>query len=181
MNWRFLTIAAVCACLLAAGATVASAQGQRPGGPPPGSPPPGFPPPGGPPPGGWGAGGPGGPPNGNFAQHSASIKSSRAGRWWDDKMTVQTIGLRREQQRSMDAIFNANKPAILASYKSLLSEKSKLEEISRDSHVDQVKLFAAIDAVSQARAALQKATSQMLLQVRQQMDPGQVRKLEALP
>jgi hypothetical protein len=44
-----------------------------------------------------------------------------------------------------------------------------------------VKLFAAIDAVSQARAALQKATSQMLLQIRQQMDPGQIQKLKVLP
>lgn len=191
MNWRFLPIATVCACFLAAGATSASAQGMRPGGPPPGSPLPGIPPAGGPPPGWSGASGLGGLPNGSFTQHSASANSSRAlngglrlgpaGRWWDDKTTMQTIGLRREQQRSMDAIFNANKPAILASYKTLLSEKSKLEEISRDSHVDQVKLFAAIDAVSQARAALQKATSQMLLQIRQQMDPGQIQKLKVLP
>jgi hypothetical protein len=31
--------------------------------------------------------------------------------------------------------------------------------------------------VNQARASLQKATSAMLLQIRQEMDPGQVEKL----
>jgi hypothetical protein len=80
----------------------------------------------------------------------------------------------------MDAIFNANKPAILASYKVFLSEQSKLETINKNPQVDKVQLFAAIDAVSQARASLQKATSQMLLEIRQQMDPDQVEKLEKL-
>jgi hypothetical protein len=80
----------------------------------------------------------------------------------------------------MDATFNANKPAILASYKAFLSEQSKLEKIGKDPQVDQARLFAAIDAVNQARASLQKATSQMLLQIRQQMDPDQIAKLEKL-
>jgi Spy/CpxP family protein refolding chaperone len=102
------------------------------------------------------------------------------GRWWDDKSVVQTIGLRKEQQQRMDTIFNANKPAILSSYKSFLSEQAKLDALNKDPQVDKGRLFAAIDAVSQARASLQKATSQMLLQIRQEMDPGQVTKLEKL-
>jgi len=80
----------------------------------------------------------------------------------------------------MDAIFNANKPAILASYKTLLSEQSKLDALNKDPNVDKARLFAAIDAVSQARASLQKATSQMLLQIRGEMDPDQISKLEKL-
>jgi hypothetical protein len=93
---------------------------------------------------------------------------------------VQSIGLRKDQQTQMDAIFNANKPAILASYKTFLSEKAKLDALNKDPNVDQTHLFAAIDAVSQARAGLQKATSQMLLQIRQKMDAGQIVKLEKL-
>ena len=39
-------------------------------------------------------------------------------------------------------------------------------------------MFAAIDEVNQARSSLQKATSAMLLQIRQEMEPEQVTKLE---
>ena len=80
----------------------------------------------------------------------------------------------------MDSIFNANKPAILASYKTFLSEQAKLDALNKDPKVDKANLFTAIDAVSQARASLQKATSQMLLQIRNEMEPGQITKLEKL-
>jgi hypothetical protein len=81
----------------------------------------------------------------------------------------------------MDAIFNANKPAILDSYKTFQSEKSKLDKISKESQVDQARLFVAIDAVNRARAALQKATTQMLLQIRQEMSAEQITRLNKLP
>lgn len=184
MKSRFLRIACVCACLIAVMGLSASAQGRPPGSGP-----------GGPPPGGYSPGGPGGPgapggPNGTHPAASGSAGTSHAtssglhfgpvGRWWDDKSVAQTIGLRKDQQTKMDAIFNANKPAILASYKAFLSEQSKLEALNKDPQVDKARLFAVIDAVSQARASLQKATSQMLLEIRQQMNSDQIVKLEKL-
>lgn len=110
----------------------------------------------------------------------SSLGFGPVGRWWDDKSVVRTIGLRKEQQQKMDAIFNADKPAILTSYKTYLSEQSKLDALNKDPKADKANVFAAIDAVSQARASLQKATSQMLLEIRQEMDPGQITKLEQL-
>jgi len=111
---------------------------------------------------------------------TGGLQLGPVGRWWDDRSVVQSVGLSRMQQKAMDGIFNANKPAILASYKTLLSEKANLDKIGKDPNVDQAKLFSAIDAVNQARASLQKATSQMLLQIRQQMSSDQVGKLEKL-
>jgi Spy/CpxP family protein refolding chaperone len=93
---------------------------------------------------------------------------------------VQAIGIGKAQQKQMDAAFSANKPAILNSYKTFLSEQAKLNALSKDPNADKEKLFAAIDAVNQARAALQKATTQMQLQIRQQMNPDQIHKLEKL-
>ena len=93
---------------------------------------------------------------------------------------MRTIGLSTDQQKKMDVVFNANKPAILATYKTFLAEQAKLDAISKQSQVDQSKMFAAIDAVSQARVALQKANTQMLLQIREQMNADQIAKLEAL-
>jgi Spy/CpxP family protein refolding chaperone len=187
MKSRFLRILCIYTCLVTVTGLGAFAQSKGPGGAP-----------GGPPPGGYGPGGHGGPSNpsapNNSGEHPAQVSRSGGtstatsgvlqlgpvGRWWDDKSVTQTIGLRNEQKKQMDAIFNANKPTILASYKAFLSEQSKLEKISKDPTVDQARVFAAIDAVSQARASLQKATTQMLLQIRQKMDSGQLEKLEKL-
>jgi len=190
MKIRFLRIACISFCLVAVTAVGAFAQGR--GGPGGGGPPPGGGGPGGSggPGGQGGPGGPGGfgtqpptsmagPARTNIATHNA-LQLGPVGRWWDDKTVVQTVGIRRDQQKKMDAIFGANKQAILDSYKTFLSEQAKLDALSKNPKADQVKLFAAIDAVSQARAGLQKATTQMLLQVRQQMDPDQIAKLEKL-
>ena len=91
---------------------------------------------------------------------------------------TSVIGLRRDQQRKMDAIFDASKPAILNSYKTLLSEQAKLDELNKQPQADTTRLFATIDSVNQARASLQKATTEMLLQIRSQMEPDQILKLE---
>jgi hypothetical protein len=102
------------------------------------------------------------------------------GRWWDDKTVIKAVGLSSTQKSRMDVIFSANKPAILASYKTYLSEQSKLQDLNSDPRVDQSRLFAAIDSVNQARAQLQKATSAMLLQIRAEMSADQIDKLEKL-
>jgi hypothetical protein len=143
-----------------------------------------------------GLGGPGGPRHsrhsGHDSDHDSDHNKGRAptttqrnalqfgpvGRWWDDRSVVQAIGLRREQQKRMDAIFDRNKPAILDSYKVFLRAQTDLTAANKDPQAGKDRLFAAIDAVNQARASLQKATSAMLLQIKQEMDPEQVNKLE---
>jgi hypothetical protein len=140
-----------------------------------------------------GPGGPGGPGTPRELHHPRSahdkvtgpphntLQFGPVGRWWDDKTVVQTIGLRREQQRRMDTIFDANKPVILDSYKAFLKAQANLTAVNKDPQADKTKVFAAIDAVNDARSSLQKATSAMLLQIRQEMDPTQITKLENVP
>lgn len=114
------------------------------------------------------------------AQPHNALQFGPVGRWWDDRSVVQAIGLRREQQKRMDAIFDHSKPAILDSYKVFLKAQSDLTAANKDPQSTKDRVFSAIDAVNQARAALQKATSAMLLQIRHEMDPGQVDKLEKI-
>ncbi|MDR3792929.1 MAG: hypothetical protein P4L03_06070 [Terracidiphilus sp.] len=118
------------------------------------------------------------------AQQNPAVKSGvqfgPVGRWWDDRSVVRTVGITEDQKHRMDSIFNANKPAILASYQAYLKEQSKLTALSRNPQADQATTFAAIDAVNQARAALQKATAQTYMQIRQQMNPDQIQKLEKI-
>ena len=146
------------------------AQGRPPGPPPGGAPGSGPGAPGGAPPGSQ-------PSRGSASAPHSSLGFGPVGRWWDDKSVIHSIGLRAAQQQKMDAIFNANKPAILASYKAFLSEQKKLDELNKDPSADKARLFSAIDAVNKARASLQKATSQTLLEIRAEMDADQVVKL----
>lgn len=158
------------------------AQG-RPGGGPPGGPPPGMPGGGPPPPGApGGPPPPGGPHNMGGANGTArgGVQFGPVGRWWDDRSVGKAIGLRSEQRKKMDAIFAAHKPAIVSTYKAFLKQQAKLESLSRNPHADQAQTFAQIDAVNQARAALQKAAAEMFLEIRQQMGPEQIEKLEKL-
>lgn len=178
---RPLACLAVFVCLLAP----ALLRGQGPGGPPhpgPGSPSPIAPAP----PSPAGSGAAGAP---SRARETGQIHSGQrsgtpfgpAGRWWDDKSVIRAVGITRAQQRKMDSIFDENKSAIVASYKNFLKEQSHLESVNKDPHADQATTFAAIDAVNSARAALQKVTAQMLLEIRHQMSADQVDKLEKLP
>jgi Spy/CpxP family protein refolding chaperone len=186
MKAQLPTALLVGACLALGAGFSPSAHGQR-GGPPSGGAPTG------------GAGGPGGPlgsgssggqsgpplSSGATRAHGGaphnSVQFGPVGRWWDDKSVLRTVGLSKEQQQKMDSIFDENKPAILASYKTFLSRQSKLNSLNKDPKVDKTQLFAAIDAVNEARSALEKTTAQMLLEIRQQMSPEQIEKLGKLP
>ena len=112
-------------------------------------------------------------------QHNA-LQFGPVGRWWDDRSVVQQIGLNRIQQKRMDSIFDASKPAIVASYKVFLKAQSNLAAVNKDTSADKATVFAAIDAVNNARSDLQKTTSSMLMQIRDEMTAEQIAKLEKI-
>ncbi len=80
----------------------------------------------------------------------------------------------------MDSIFDASRPAIVNNYKTLMAEQAKLDALNKQPQANSTELFATIDAVNQARASLQKATAEMLLQIRSSMDPDQIQKLQKI-
>ena len=100
------------------------------------------------------------------------------GRWWDDKSFAKNLKLRPDQQARMDSIFEQNRGALLARYQGLQQAESQMEEVSRSPNPDESSLFSGIDRVAQARAELEKATTHYLLQIRKEMDPDQLQRLE---
>lgn len=123
------------------------------------------------------------PPNtpaatGTLSTMRGGLQLGPPGRWWDDKSFARSLNLRKDQQKRMDAIFNANKSAILESYKTLQGQESRLEAATREPKLDEARIFAAIDGVNQARSALEKANAHMLLQVRGEMDQDQVQMMD---
>jgi Spy/CpxP family protein refolding chaperone len=190
-----LVRAAVAGICLAVGMAVAApAQGRGGGGPPPGG--------GGP--GGGGMGGPTGGPQFPGGPNPGGPRPSdvppqqpgqrgqppegppRAGlqlgppgqRWWDDKGFVKSLKLRPEQQAKMDAIFEQDRPALLTRLQGVQQAETQMEQLSSSPAPDEAALYAQIDRVAQAHAELEKATTHMLLQLRREMDPDQIKRLE---
>jgi Spy/CpxP family protein refolding chaperone len=145
---------------------------------------PGPPPPGGSGgPGGPGGGGPGGigggmrnpngPPNMGGRARRGGPALGLPGRWWDDKHFIKQLNLRPEQQKNMDAIFDAHKTALTSSLQNLQQQRVQLNSLSQKDLQDENKVLASIDRVVAARADLARETTQLLIALRKELEPQQ--------
>ncbi len=151
---------------------------------------------------GPGGGGPGGGPGGGMGGPGGMIGGSRGmmgdrgpmiatppprsgpqlglpGRWWDDGKTIKRLSLRNDQQKKMDDIFDANRATLLSMFDNLQREESRLSSMSPKELQDEQKVFAQIDRVAAASAELEKERAHVQIQLRQQMDPEQLNKLDS--
>jgi|SRR6185312_15441059 Spy/CpxP family protein refolding chaperone len=100
------------------------------------------------------------------------------GRWWDDKHFAKQLKLSEDQQRHMDTIFEQNRPMLLKRYEALEQEEQRMEALTHAKTLDETALFAQIDRIEQARADLGKATLHFQVQLRNELDPNQIARLE---
>lgn len=200
--WRLARVALAGLCLAAFGVSIAFAQGHGGGGPPPGGGSGGGGMgPGGGMNGGMGGGGVSGPgfpgggnrPGGGVAPvPNSTSPASRSqevpghqplqlgppGRWWDDRSYIKSLKLRPDQQARMDAIFEQNRDTLYSRLQNLYQAESQMEELARAPQPAEAALDAQIDRVAQARADLEKANTHVLLLIRKEMDPDQLKRLE---
>ena len=101
------------------------------------------------------------------------------GRWWDDKHLAKNLKLRPEQQQHMDSIFESNRPALLKSLQDYQAEQARLDAMYRSRTLDENTLYGQIDKVQQTRAELGKVYTHFMLQIRGEMEPGQISLLDA--
>jgi Spy/CpxP family protein refolding chaperone len=113
------------------------------------------------------------------AQRVVGLQLGLPGRWWDEKKTMKTLSLRNDQQHKMDDIFNANKGTLSNLLSNLQHEGDRLTSMTPQDLQDETKVFAAIDRFEMARADLEKEKAHILLQIRQQLDPDQLTKLDS--
>jgi Spy/CpxP family protein refolding chaperone len=99
-------------------------------------------------------------------------------RWWDDRGFVKSLKLRPDQQARMDTIFEQNRSLLVSRIEGLQQAEAQMAQLSNSSSPDESALYAQIDRVAQARADLEKANTHLLLQLRSQMDPDQITRLE---
>jgi Spy/CpxP family protein refolding chaperone len=156
----------ICSLLLLAAQPFALAQDCHGGPPPPGEQDDMHGPP------------PPGPPDGLRSTMRGGLQLGPPGRWWDDKEFAQELGLSAAQARRMDEIFQANRGTLLSLYRSLEHQESILEQLTQGNHLREEQIFQQIDQVSGARAALEKASAHMLLEIRKQMTEEQTARLD---
>jgi hypothetical protein len=128
---------------------------------------------------GTSGGGRGTAPTREMPERRGNLQLGPPGRWWDDRKFAQNLGLRPEQQKRMDAVFNANKGTILGRFQALQTEEDRMQFLTQQKPLQEEAIFAQVDRVSQARAALEKANAHLVLLLRQEMDPAQIARLEA--
>ena len=121
---------------------------------------------------------PPGPPDGPRSTMRGGLQLGPPGRWWDDKEFAQELGLSAAQARRMDEIFQANRGTLLRLYRSLEQQESILEQLTTGNHLREERILQQIDRVSGARAALEKASAHMLLEIRKQMTEEQTARLD---
>jgi Spy/CpxP family protein refolding chaperone len=112
------------------------------------------------------------------AEGRPGVQLGPPGRWWDDHGFVRNLKLRPDQQTHMDAIFEQNRGALVTRFQGVLQAQAQLDSLAKSTSPDEAALFAQIDRVAQARAELEKATTHYLLQLRREMDPDQIQRLE---
>ena len=107
-----------------------------------------------------------------------SRNNSIAGRWWDNKGMAKTLGLNGDQQKRMDQVFSQNRDTLQQRYDAFVKQKAKLDNLKRSNNASENDLFTEIQRTAQARAELEQAYTHMQLQIRGELTPDQINKLE---
>jgi Spy/CpxP family protein refolding chaperone len=95
------------------------------------------------------------------------------GMWWRNPQYVSILGLTAEQQKKMDAVFQASRVNLIDLKATLDKEEAILEPLLEAEQLDEAKALTQIDRVANARAELEKGNARMLLGFRQVLTSGQ--------
>ena len=116
-------------------------------------------------------------PHGPDSTAGRNLHRGPVGRWWDDGNYTHSLAISSSQQRRMDQVFSANRDQLLKLYTNLKHQEAELDKLGKTTN--ESALDQQIDRVSQARTDLQKADTHLLLEIRKQLTPDQVNKLDA--
>jgi hypothetical protein len=102
------------------------------------------------------------------------------GRWWNDPAIVQSIGLSAAQIKKMDETFNGARDHLIDLDATVRKAEGGLQPLLDTDPVDPAKIMAQIERLTLAKAELEKANAQMLLDIRLQLTHDQWVKLAGL-
>ncbi len=114
-----------------------------------------------------------------IATSGRTLRLAPTGRWWDNESYTRTLAINASQQRRMDTVFGANRDQLTRLYNNLKEQEARLDKLGKTA--SEPELDQQIDKISQARTELQKADTHLLLEIRKQLTPEQLSKLDAIP
>ena len=125
----------------------------------------------------------GGPPPhfGDMNPADDCLELGPPGRWWDDEHFIRVLHLTTAQQEKLDTIFDEDRSLLLQPLDKLMQEQKQLRALARTDSPDEKAIFAQIDRVAQARAALEKANTSLMFQIRKELTKEQIRRLQQHP
>ena len=99
------------------------------------------------------------------------------GKWWKNSRLAEEIGLTSEQGDRIEKVFVQSRPALIDLRADLEKKQFFLQQAMEERSAPRGELESKMEAVEDARAALQKARQRMLLDIRQVLKPEQWQKL----
>jgi periplasmic protein CpxP/Spy len=138
--------------------------------------------------GGWaGAQGPGGGPGmgPGFGMHRPPMERSLGrmgehGQWWNNPNVVKQVNLTDDQRKAMDGILQDHRMKLIDLQANLERAEVAMGPLLKADTPDRGQIEGQIDKVVQARAALEKANSLFLLDLRMQLKPDQWKQLQTM-
>jgi protein CpxP len=109
---------------------------------------------------------------------SQILPAGLGSRWWRSPQMIERLGLTAEQRRKMDDVFQQSRLKLIDLTASLDKEEAMLEPLVAAEQADAAKIRSQIDRVAQARADLEKANANMLLELRLLLTQGQWKSLQ---
>lgn len=101
-------------------------------------------------------------------------------RWWDDKHFVRELHLSSAQQQKLDTTFERNRPMLLQALDNLLQERQKMQTLASADSPDENAILAEIDRVALVRAALEKANTRLMFEIRKELTKEQIKRLQGI-
>lgn len=110
-----------------------------------------------------------------FATHRSPFERSFrfGGRFWDNPSIVATLKITPDQQKEMDSILLQHREKLIDLRADLQKSELEMEPLMNADEPNRAGIEAQIDKVVAARAALEKANSNFLLDIRMKLTPGQ--------
>lgn len=102
------------------------------------------------------------------------------GRWWNDPVLAQKLNITADQKQKMDGIYQQYKLHLIDLNADLQKQELLLQPMISSDNPDRVKTLAQIDAVVNARAALERQNARMLFAIRETLTVDQWQKLKTL-
>lgn len=127
-----------------------------------------------------GGAGPGAGPG--FAEHRPPMERSMVppgafGHWWNNPRMIERLKLTDDQRKAMDQILYEHREKLIDLEASLEKAELAMEPMMSADQPDRAAMEAQIDKVVQARAALERADSLFLLDIRMKLTSDQWKQL----